>query len=1040
MEKLRLIKCWKALLVLISISMLSVNLYAQSRSVTGTVLDEKGETLIGATVRLKTAKLTTTTDVNGRFTITVPEGEPALVVTYVGYVDQEIALTAQSNNVTVRMSANSRSLNDVVVVGYGTQRKKDVTGSVASISGTTLQEVPASPNVVDQLKGRIAGLDISSNSSTPGSQGQIRLRGERSFATNRSQADAQNGPLFVVDGVPFVGGSLNDLNQDDILSIDVLKDASAAAIYGSRASGGVIIVTTKRGKTGRTIVSLDAYAGISNITKKYPFMNGAQFAAFKQESINGNPAKATGYPFTAAELQGIANGTSTNWQDYIYRKGLLTNDQLSISGGNENTQFSISGGYYYEKGTQVTQDFSRASLRAVIDHNVSKRVKVGVTTFGTLTNSNAVTGILYNTLAISPLTSPYNADGTINLLPMKGSVDEPNRVNPLTLNNPYIQALNRRVYSFNSVYGEVNILDGLKYRLSASYTFGQTRGQGYSPISTIVNSNTTTDKTAENLTNNENFTWLIENLVTYDKVFAQKHHLTLTGLYSAERDQSQGITINGNGMPADYLQSYNLFFANTLFINGSNQPYYSRRNLLSYMARANYVFNGKYLLTATVRTDGSSVLTQGNKYFTYPAFALGWNIDQENFMKNIKFVNTLKLRAGYGVTADQSINPYQVLGNLSSNAYNYGSNGQIGYLVTNLPNNLKFEHTNNYNLGVDFGLFNNRLTGTVDYYQQRTYDILQQQTLPASNGAQTTLVNAGSSKGNGVEVSLSSVNLRSKNGLNWSTDFNISFVRNSIVDLHDNLQQDIVNGWFVGQPFNIIYDYKKVGIWQTSEAAEAAKYSARPGQIKIEDVNRDNKIDAADRQIQGSYQPKFVSGLTNRFSFKGIDLTFVAFARIGQKVAVTYLGADSGGSGYPFFNSGRVNQYNVNYWTPTNPTQDFPQPDASLTGPNNGSTLQYRDGSFIKMRSINLGYTFGSTMIKRAGFSSLRVYASCNNPFIIYSPLVRQGLAIDPEGNGYGNQLQGASSFSADALSRAVTIGLANPPSRTFSLGFNAKF
>jgi TonB-linked SusC/RagA family outer membrane protein len=1040
MKKNRLLKCWRTVLMLIGISLFSANLYAQSRNINGTVTDEKGEALIGATVKLKSGSLTTSTNVNGKFTISVPAGETALTVTYVGYVDQEIAINAQTSDLVVKLLTNAKSLNDVVVVGYGTQRKKDVTGAIVSVSNATLQEVPASPNIVDQLKGRVAGLDISSNSSTPGSTGQIRLRGERSFASNRTNADNQNGPLFVVDNVPFVGGSLNDLNQDDIISIDVLKDASATAIYGSRASGGVIIVTTRRGKAGRSSVSLDSYYGISKITGVYPFMNGTQYAVFKQESIQGNPAKNTSYNFTTAELAGIANGTSTDWQRLIYRSGYVTDHQLNISGGSEATQFSISGGYHYEKGTQYTQDFGRGSIRAAIDHNVSSRVKVGLTTFGTLTNSSAVTGILYNTLAISPLTSPYNADGSINLLPMTGSVDQPNRVNPLTLLNPNIQAENRRIYTFNSAYAEVKIIDGLKYRLNATLTYGQNRGNNYSPVSTIINSNTATSQTTESVSNSDNFTWLIENILTYDKTFAEKHHVTFTGLYSAERDQSQGLTINGQGLPADYLQSYNLYLANAVNFSQSNQPYFSRRNLLSYMARANYVYNGKYLLTATVRRDGSSVLSAGNNYYNYPAFALGWNIDRESFMKNVSFVSSLKLRAGFGVTASQNVAPYAILGTLGSNAYIFGTNGQTGFLVNSLPNDLKFEHTSNYNLGVDFGLFKDRLTGSIDVYKQRTYDVLQTQALPASNGAQVTTVNAGDSKGEGLEISLSSINIKNAKGFNWSTDFNIAFSRNSIVSLHDNLQADITNGWFVGQPFNIIYDYKKIGIWQTSEAADAARYSARPGQIKIEDVNNDGAINSSDRQLLGSYQPDFTSGLTNRFSYKGFDLVAVAFARIGQQVAVTYLGADSGGSGYPFFNQGRVNQLNVNYWTPTNPSQDFPQPDASQTGPVNGSTLQYRDGSFVKMRSINFGYTIPAAIIQKAGFKSLHIYLSCNNPFIIYSPLVKSKLAIDPEGNGYGNQLTGASSFSADALGRAVTVGLANPPTRTFSLGINAKF
>lgn len=1042
MKKLLLKRNWKAFLILLCISMFSVSVYAQSRTIKGKVTDDKGEPLPGATVRLKNGRGAAATDVNGNFSISVPNSEAALIVSYIGFVDQEITLTANSNNLAVRMSADARSLNDVVVVGYGTQRKKDITGSTASISANQLQEVPAAANVIQQLQGRIAGLDITTNSTTPGATGQIRLRGERSFASTQSSADSQNQPLFVVDGVPFIGGSLNDINQDDIASIDVLKDASATAIYGSRASGGVIIITTKRGKSGRTQVSFNANYGISHITTEYPFMNGPQYAAFKEASIIGNPGQTTAYPLTTAELAGIANGTSTDWQKFLYRPGFLTDNQISVAGGDEKTQFNISGGYHYEKGIQYTQSFDRGSLRFNIDHTISKYVKVGLTSFQSLEHTNGVSGLLYNAAAISPLTSPYNADGTINLLPMTGSVDQPNRVNPLTLQNQYIQALNRRISTFNTGYVKVNILDGLQYTLNASLQYGQNQSNNYSPVSTVVNTNTSNSATSENVGNSENYTWVLENILTYDRVFAKKHHVTFTGLYSGEKDHSQGITVYGTGMPADYLQSYNLYLANSVNISSSNQPYYSDRQLVSYMARVNYAYNDKYLLTATVRNDGSSVLSQGHQHLTYPAVALGWNIDREDFMRKAdNVVSALKIRAGLGVTADQNIAPYTVLGTLSSNAYNFGANGQTGYLVTNLPNpNLTFEHTNMYNLGTDFGLFKDRLTGSVDVYIQKTYNILQQESLPASNGAQVTTINAGNSEGKGLEISLSSVNIRSKSGFNWSTDFNIAFNRSKITKLHDNLQADVANGWFVGQPFNLIYDYKKIGIWQLNQADQAAVYGQRPGQIRVQDVNGDNKINSSDLQVLGSYQPQYTAGLTNRFSYKGVDLVVVMFARMGQKVAVNYLGADSGGSGYPFFNQGRVNQLNVNYWTPTNPTNDFPQPDASQTGSQYASTLQYRDGSFIKVRSINLGYTIPSTIVKRAGFSSLRIFATCNNPFILYSPLVKSGLAIDPEGNGYGNQLAGASGFSANALSRAITVGLANPPTRTFSLGISAKF
>jgi len=1036
MEILKPIKYWKTMLLLLSISILSISAFAQSSTITGRVLDEKGDPIPGATVKLKSHEGATSTDVKGKFSINVPANENTIVISFVGYNKQEVHVTAKSTNIRIALTVNNNNLNEVVVVGYGTQRKRDVTGAISSISEESLAAVP-SDNVVDQLKGRLAGVDIVSNSTQPGASNQIRIRGERSLGASQSLNDAQNQPLIILDGVPFVGGSINDLNPDDIASLDVLKDASATAIYGSRASGGVILITTKRGRTGKAVTTYNAYYGISHITSQYPVFNGAQYAAFKAQAAAGNTVNpgTTAYGLTTAEQTGLTNGTNTDWQSLIFRPGYTTDQLLSISGGSEDTQYGISAGYHKDQGTVYGQDFERYTLRTTIDHRINSRIRVGLNSLENVTTTNGGDLYpLYNTISLSPLTSPYNADGSINLLPLAGSIDAV-KVNPLTIRNPNLQDLNRRLNTFNSLYGEVNILDGLKYRANIGLTYGQTQGNDYTPVSTLYNTATATSQTSESVANSQDYSYLVENLLTYDKTYG-KNHLTLTGLYSIEKDHSDGSTFNGVGLPADYIQSYNLNLANS--ISASNGTF-SEKGLISYMARANYSFDDKYLLTATVRRDGSSVLTAGRQYLTYPAFAFGWNADREDFLKDVSWVSNLKLRAGYGVTSSQSVAPYSTLGNLTINAYNFGANGYNGYLVTSVPANLKFETTQNYNLGLDFGFLHNRISGSVDVYDQRTNNILQTISLPPSNGAGSTLINAGKTKGTGLEISLSSINVKTASGFTWNTDFNISFYRDAIVALHDGLQQDPGNGWFVGQPFDVIYDYKKIGIWQTSQAAEAAKYGEKPGEIEVQDVNNDGKINASDRQILGTYQPKFESGITNRFAYMGIDLTFVAFARIGQMVAVPYLGSDSGSSGYPFFNTGRVNQYKVDYWTPTNPTNEFPRPDASGTFPY-ASTLQYRDGSFIKMRSINVGYTIPSNSLKKSGISAIRVFATCSNPFIIWSPLTKSGLGIDPEGNGYGGTLVGASGYSANAIGRAVTVGLNDPLTRTFQLGVNVKF
>lgn len=1039
---------WKTWLILICMSLFSVSLYAQTHKLSGTVLDEKGVPLIGATVKLKSGKLSTSTDINGKFSINIPDTETGLLISYIGYLQQDVPVNAQSANLQVRLNPSSRNLNDVVVVGYGTQRKKDVTGAIGSISGATLQEVPAT-NITNQLQGRLAGVDIQNNSGQPGAAGQIRIRGERSLGVSGTQNNNQNSPLIVLDGSPFVGGSINDINPNDIATVDVLKDASATAIYGSRGASGVIIITTKRGKSGKTIVNYNAYAGVSNRTSEYNLMNGTEYAAFKEAArvLNSVNPGTSNYNLTPAETAGLANGTNTDWQKLIYRTGYVNDQSLNISGGTDRTQFSFGSGYRHEQGIIYGQDYTRYTMRATVDHQISRIFKVGGSTIANLSVANG--GNRYpvgGVVRLSPLVSAYNADGTINMLPQAGSIDAA-VVNPLTIRDKSTNTdQNRRLSSINTLYGEINILDGLKYRGNVGFAYYSSGGGMYTGPNTFYNNNTSYAQASENVNASENYTYTIDNILTYDKVFAQKHHLTLTGLYSIEKDHYQGNGFSGVGIPVDYIQNYNLAQATTVTANTGT---FSENGLVSYMGRANYVYNGKYSVTATIRDDGSSVFPT-KKYYVYPAFAAAWNIDREDFFKGLTgVVSSLKLRGGYGKTSNQSVGAYSSAGPLSSNFYNYGTTGANGYFLSTLANqSLTWEFTNSVNIGLDFGLFNDRITGSVDVYDQKTDHILQQVNLPPSNGASNVYENTGKTKGQGLEISISSQNIKNPNGLNWTTDLNISFNRNKIVALHDGIQQDIGNNWFVGQPFNVIYDVKKIGVWQTSEARQAAVYGQLPGQIKVQDVNNDGKINAADMQIIGNFQPKYTGGITNTFTYKSFDLNFVANFRIGQKVVVPYLSADGSAQGYPFFGNGRVNQWKVNYWTPTNPTNDFPAPDAANDKQIYASTLAYRDGSFVKMRSINFGYTIPSKMLAKVGISSLRVYATCFNPFIIYSPLVHDGLAIDPEGNAVGGIVSSTANTSnptagggaaGTGSSRAITVNLNNPPTRTFQLGVSVK-
>lgn len=1043
----------KQLLVVLTLFFLvgSLSVSAQNNRVKGHITDEKGQPVANATVSVKGTSSAVNSNDNGDFEITASPNA-TLVISYVGYFTKEVKVGNQSS-IAISLTASNKQLEQVVVVGYGTQRKRDVTGSVASINDAALKEVPA-PNLVSQLKGRVAGVSIVSNGATPGSAGQIRIRGNRTITNTQSQSDALDAPLLVVDGVQF-GGSINDLNPDDITNVEILKDASATAIYGSRGAGGVILITTRRGRTGKAIINYDSYYGASEILDNYKVFNGAEYAQFKADAATYNRTSpgTTSYPLTQAEKDALAAGISTNWQDLIYQRGFVMNQQLSVTGGSETTQFGLGGGYYREGGIIPNQKFERYTLRATVDHRISSRVKIGLNTLNTLsyTNIPGGAGVPGNLVKTTPLAAPYNPDGTVNLYPAIGSIDASIYVNPLTLitRADAILSQTRRIRTFNSLYGEVQIAKGLRYRLNVGLDFRQDNGNDYSGPNTFVNSATVQTSSSAGLSNGEAWTYNIQNLLYYDKQFGDKHKLNLTGLFEVNKDHSQTARFTVTGVPADYIQNKNFALAAGTPVADPNNTNFFEQGLISYMGRANYSYANKYLLTATVRVDGSSTLSPGHQYFTYPAFGVGWNIFEEDFVKNISMISNLKLRGGWGISGNRNVAPYQTLGLLSASNYNFGqgtSGNQLGYLVTSLPNYaLGWQSTAQWDVGVDFGLWRNRLTGTIDVYQQNTKDILLPVQLPPSNGAGSTFQNLGKTKGHGVEISLSGLIIQSPSGFNWSVDLNYFMNREEITELTTPTDKNnLGNGWFVGQPLNVIYDYKKIGIWQTADSTKGllAQTSPKqyPGQIRVQDVNGDGKIDAADRQILGNFQPKWEGGFTSRFNYKGFDLSVVIFARMGMKVLVPYLTADGGAQGFPFFNQGRVNQIKINYWTRSNPTNDFPAPDAGTDRLNFGSTLGYWDGSFIKCRSINLGYEIPSKLTTKWHMTGLRVYVNVTNPFIIYSPLVSDGLAIDPEGNGYGNAVTATGSTGATATNRQISVNLNNPSIRQYTFGLNLKF
>ena len=1019
--------------------------FAQNLTVKGHVTDDNGAAISGASVVIKNTRGGTTTDAAGDFSIAVPRGG-TLVITAINYLAKEFKITS-ADQLNITLTSADKSLGEVVVIGYGTQRKKDVTGSTVSVSGETLAEIKA-PNILNQLQGRAAGVDIVNNGTAIGTGGQIRIRGNRSLSGN-------NDPLIVVDGMAY-GGSLNDLSPENIASLDVLKDASATAIYGSRGSNGVIIITTKRGTAGKAVTNYNGYVGQVNAIGTYKLFNGAEFAKFKEDAKagNSNVPNTNPYALTADEQANLAKGVSTDWQNLLLTTGLRTSHDVGVRGGNDRTQFFFGLGYYRETGIITDQSLDRYTFNVNIDHKASERIKVGFTSFNTLSRSNRLGTNAYGTATrLSPLYAPYKNDGTLNFQPaIQQGVDNV-QINPLTSigNNDLIRAFTRRYQFQHNLYGELKILKDLKFRTTFGYGWSQTADDNFTGPNTVFNTNATTAGASLSQNNAEGWQYTVNNSLEYNKTFKSKHKLQLLALQEVQKNFFKAQQFNGTGVPANFLQTYNFQQVNTITPQGGN---FSERALIGYMGRAIYSYADKYLLTATVRTDGASVLAPGKQWVTYPAVNLGWIIDRESFMQNVKFVSSLKLRGGWGVSSNQSINPYTTLGTLGTNFYNFGSGSAIGvnyvngYLVNSAPNpNLTWEKTTGLNIGVDFGLFGNRLTGSVDYFNNKTSDILLNKGLPQSTGLSSQLLNAGKTETNGFEFSASSINVKTASGFTWRTDANAFFSREKITALQQGLKQDLGNGWFVGKPLTVIYDYKKIGIWQTSEAAQAAVYGVAPGDIKIEDIDKSNSITAADRQIIGNFQPDLIAGLTNHFEYKNFDLNIVLFGRFGQTVVATYLaGGEGGGSGYGFFLNSRVQQHKIDYWTPTNPTNAFPQPDAGRDGLMYTSTQTYQDGSFIKIRTIDMGYNLPNSLLKKAGIQSLRVYVSAQNPFILWSPLVKAGLGLDPEGNTGGNPNAGNGSVptqgggATSVPNRAITINMGVPPTRQMIVGVNVKF
>ncbi|RYG05880.1 MAG: TonB-dependent receptor [Chitinophagaceae bacterium] len=999
----------KPLLILIFVYCLPLFALAQT-VVTGKVTDSTGAGLPNVSVLLKGSQSGTNTGTDGKFSLNIQrKGNEILVFSIVGYTSKEVPV---GNEIAfnVQLEAENKVLENVIVVGYGAQRKKDITGAISSISEKSLREVPVT-NAPQMLQGRAAGVYVVNQGNKPGAGVQVRVRGRRSF-------NAGNDPLYVVDGIPITGG-FNDINPNDIESMDVLKDASATAIYGSRGANGVVIVTTKRGKSGGTTVNYSTYLGVSKIFKFADIFDGPEFAEYKRESrravglYNDSDPEADQKLFEEVELQSIAAGRTTDYQRMMVENGFIQNHDLSILGGTDKTRYNISFNYFNDKGIIPGQDFTRYTTRVNIDQGIGKRFKVGLSTLGSYSVRNGEDVNPYgNALIENPLGVPYDESGNLIFLPTSDGL----RSNPLSDIVPgAVINQGKRFRLLSSFYGEAEIVDGLKFRMNFGPDLVQNRKGNFR--GRFSNERRLGDPSANT---NEDFvllyTW--ENILTYRKTFAEKHNLDLTGLYSVQTRNFESSNAGVTGLPVESLEYYNLGqtgnpLANTL---GSN---YQKWTILSYMGRVNYGFDSRFLVTFTVRADGSSKFAPGNKWGIFPSGAVAWNITEENFMKSARVFSNLKLRATYGTTGNEGIDPYQTPGLLARTSYDFDGSPAFGFRPNTIPNQgLKWETTTSGNIGLDFGILNDRITGAVEVYQARTTDLLLPQLLPISSGFGSILTNVGSTKNTGIEVTISSQNIVPKKdgAFSWTTDLNFFSNKEEIVELSQGKVDDVGSARFIGEPQRVFFDYEKIGIWQTKDAALAQSYNSKVGQIRVADRNNNGVIDPEDRTILGTDIPSLTGGITNRFEYKNFDLSVVVFARFGNMIQSPM----HNGSINNLF--GRYNNFDVDYWTANNPTDAYPQPNTNQEFPIYGSTLQYFDGSFVKVRSINLGYNFRESVAKSIRAKMLRVYVTAQDPFM-WSPYVSKHNGIDPEIDPAANP-----------------PGATTPLSRKFLVGINVSF
>lgn len=993
-------------------------------TIKGTISDKTGP-IIGANVIIKGTTNGVITDIDGNFTLENVKKGDILQVSFIGYSTKEIKIS-NNNNLHIQLDEDTQSLEEVVVVGYGSQRKSDLTGGVTAVGEDKLGLVSTN-NLMDKLAGQIPGLNISTGNAQPGEDQTLRIRGNNSLT-------ASNDPLIVMDGIPY-SGSLGDIDPDIIESMSVLKDASSAAIYGSRGSNGVILIQTKKGRQGKATVTYKGQVGMAETERRLDMMSGDEYLQYLYDY---NHLK-NGIPYDqltpesvlgADELANYKAGRTIDWQDKMFRQALVTNHQISLTGGTESTTYMASISRLRQDGVVRNTGMKRTNISLNINQNLGKWLKIGMSMQAIQKEYGGELPYLEAGLKMSPFGTYSDEESNLEYYPMSRNTLF---YNPMSDCDAIEDKTNRNV--FISTFADITLpVKGLSFRTNFGYNYRNNFVGTYYGRNTLTGSKVDGAASIEN-THYWDYTW--ENILKYENTFG-KHKIDATGLFSIQETSKQYSKQSAESFVNDEGGYHNMAGGEK---NKSLSSSLTETALLSYMIRLNYAYAGKYLLTLTGRSDGYSAFGVNNKYAFFPSAAAAWNISSEEFMENTRnWLDMMKLRVSYGANGNQGINAYQTLDRLSLTQYVWGDGGNTVngvYLPTNGVGNpnLKWETTYTFNTGIDFGLFNGRLSGNIDFYIANTKDLLMNRTVPYMNGYRSILDNIGQTRNVGVEFALNSINIETKDFL-WKTNVNFSLNRDKIVKLQENGKDDITNKWFIGEPTNVYYDYNVIGTWQTDDPhwkclvekdntgniiSEKWGYytddwkeiqkGAEPGSAKLEDVDGDGVITADDKKIIGSKLPSFLMSMTNNFTYKDFYMSFVLNGVFGQWRQMHDQNFDRW---MPEFNylSG------MNYWTESNPTNEMTSP----------SYVPYEKHSFYKrmnyvqLKNITIGYNIPKTFTQKLGITSARVDVSVNNVCTFSN--IKNALNYD--------------NAKANDDEKGVVVGY--PTARSYMLGLNVTF